>query len=107
MSYLVQQTAPAHAEWRCTAEGLWLARRDGRHLGSVERRSGARWFAFDQDSEPLGVHRHLAAAQGAVQDPTIHRAPDRAALSWGPLLFVGAMTASAAALLAPWSLLGA
>jgi hypothetical protein len=81
--------------------GLWAARRDGRHLGTVEQ--GRRWTAVDADSERIGAFRTLAEAQAAVACPGTYREPLRRYPS-ATGVAVGALVASAAALLAalPW-----
>jgi hypothetical protein len=54
--------------WRALRDGLWAARRDGRHLGTVEK--GRRWLALDADGDPIGAFRFFAEAQAAVTEPT-------------------------------------
>jgi hypothetical protein len=92
---------PDGIRWRVLRSGLWAARRDGRHLGTVEQ--GRRWTALDADSEPIGAFRTLAEAQAAVAHPGAHRAPVRRA-SAAPMLAAAVLAASAAALVAalPW-----
>jgi hypothetical protein len=91
-------------QWRATQKDLWVARRDGRHLGTVER--GRRYLAFDTDGEPIGGYRTLDAACAAVvrQCSREHRAPRRHR-SWGPLAFVGTVCLAAAAMLGAYALL--
>jgi hypothetical protein len=58
--------------WRALASGVWVGRRDGRHLGTVQQ--GRRWLATDVDGEPIGTFRSLREAQAAVALPQPHRA---------------------------------
>jgi hypothetical protein len=55
--------------WRALGDRLWVARRDDRHIGAVER--GRRWTASDADGEPIGAFRTLPEAQRAVADPDV------------------------------------
>jgi hypothetical protein len=57
--------------WRALESGVWVARRAGRHLGSVQR--GRRWSAADGDGEVIGAFRTFGEAQAAVADPEAHR----------------------------------
>src|SRR5689334_606330 len=59
--------------WRALESGLWVARRSGRHLGSVEH--GRRWSAAGPDGEPIGAFRSLREAQAAVADRQAHPVP--------------------------------
>ncbi len=59
--------------WRRLEAGLWVARRDGRHIGSVQ--PGRRWLAADADGEPVGTFRSFREAQAAVADPSANRSP--------------------------------
>lgn len=82
--------------WRATQKDLWVARRDGRHLGTVE--CGRRFLATDVDGEPIGVYRTLEAAMRAVTEPgsrTRRRA--RPHHSWWPLLAAMAIAAATTA----------
>ena len=89
-------------QWRGLAGDLWVARREGRHLGAVQR--GRRWTALDADSAPIGSYRTFAEAQQAVAQPPGAIEQVAAGRSWGPLVFVGVMSASAAMLLGVWPL---
>ena len=83
---------PAHeapgsdVSWRALSAGLWVARRDGRHLGTVQH--GRRWLASDADSEPIGVFRTFAEAQTAVASPASRPAEVRGSTLAGPALVV-------------------
>ena len=55
--------------WRALEAGLWVARRDGSHLGTVQ--PGRRWLAADADGEPIGTFRSFREAQLAVAGPRI------------------------------------
>ena len=84
--------------WRALDAGLWVARRDGKHIGSVQ--PGRRWLATDADGEPIGTFRSFREAQLAVADPASHRAPVRSpggarAVIAVALLGGGALLASA------------
>ena len=96
------ESNPDGIRWRVLRSGLWAARRDGRHLGTVEQ--GRRWTAVDADSEPIGEYRTLAEAQAAVASPAGHRTPVRR-MPAGPMLAVVLLAASAGALLAALPLL--
>ena len=63
----------ADVVWRAMRDGAWAARRDGRHLGTVER--GRRWIATDSDSELIGAYRTFREAQAAVAAPAVQRTP--------------------------------
>ena len=93
------------ADWRATQKDLWVARRDGRHLGTVE--CGHRFLAIDADGEPIGTFRTLDAAMGAVleQRRGAGRTRRRRERSWSPLAFVATVSAAAAAMLAAYGLL--
>jgi hypothetical protein len=93
------------AVWRATQKDLWVARRDGRHLGTVE--CGHRFLATDADGEPIGAFRTLDAAMGAVarQCSGAARARARRQRGWGPLSFVATVAVAAAAMLATYWLL--
>jgi hypothetical protein len=77
--------------WRRLEGGLWVARRDGRHLGSVQ--PGRRWRAADADGEPIGGFRSFREAQSAVVDPVSHREPVRV----GPSAWLAAFAFGASA----------
>ena len=97
----MNESNPDGIRWRVLRAGLWAARRDGRHLGTVEQ--GRRWTALDADSEPIGAFRTLAEAQAAVACPGSYRVPLRR-YPCGSMLAAALLAASAAALLAalPW-----
>ncbi len=78
--------AAADVSWRALSADLWVARRDGRHLGTVQR--GRRWLASDADSEPIGVFRTFAEAQAAVASPASRPAEARGPAAAGPALVV-------------------
>ena len=63
--------------WRTLASGLRVARRDGRHLGTVQK--GRHWLATGVDGDPIGSFRSLREAQAAVAAPALaaQRAPAR------------------------------
>jgi hypothetical protein len=82
------------ASWRALRGGLWVARRDGRHLGTVEH--GRRWLASDAEGEPVGAFRTFREAQAAVADPAAHRAPVHRS-SLGPALATAGLAVAAAA----------
>jgi len=84
------------ASWRALRTGLWVARRDGRHLGAVEH--GRRWLASDAEGEPIGAFRTLREAQAAVADPVAHRVPVRRS-PVGPALAAAGVSGVAAAAL--------
>ncbi len=91
--------------WRSLSPRHWVARRDGRHLGAVER--GRRWVASDARSEPLGAFRTFAEARAAVQGerggPARPWTPPRYA---DAVALVVGLSASSIALLAVWPLAG-
>jgi hypothetical protein len=49
--------------WRRLTRVVWVGRRDGRHLGMIER--GHDYVATDGEGTVLGRYRDLAAAQAA------------------------------------------
>jgi len=91
-------------QWRATQKDLWVARRDGRHLGTVE--GGHRYVATDADGEPIGSYRSLDQAMGAVikQCPSA-RAAARRARSYGALAYVATVSVAAATMLGAYQLL--
>ncbi|MCU1474857.1 hypothetical protein [Amnibacterium sp.] len=93
------------AVWRATQKDLWVARRDGRHLGTVE--CGHRFLATDADGEPIGAYRSLDEAMRAVTEQCSRtaRARRRRERSWGALAFVATMSLAAAVMLAAYQLL--
>lgn len=72
--------------WRALRRGFWVARLDGKHLGTIEH--GRRWIASDAEGEPIGAFRSFREAQAAVADPARHRVPVRPATAAGPALAV-------------------
>lgn len=89
--------------WRALRTGVWAARRDDRHLGTVER--GRRWLAVDAESEPIGRFRTLGEAQAAVVCPASHRAPVQPFGAAGTGVLVVAATAFAAGIAVAWPVL--
>jgi hypothetical protein len=93
--------------WRALERGLWVARRDGRHLGTVEH--GRRFRASDAASEPIGVFRTFREAQAAVADPaSVAPAAAHPHSLWspaavGPVLAAAALCAAAFASTARWA----
>ncbi|MGN6445349.1 hypothetical protein [Amnibacterium sp.] len=87
--------APAPADsgisWRPLDTHLWVARRDGRHLGSVQE--GHRWLAADADGDPIGSFRSFQEARAAVADPARHRTRTARPLRSGPVLAAAAFAA--------------
>jgi hypothetical protein len=90
--------------WRALRTGLWVARRDGRHLGAVER--GHRWLASDADGEPIGTFRSFREAQAAVADPAAHHGPARRPSSFAPVVVVGVLGAAGIVSAAGWIVTG-
>lgn len=96
---------PDPVEWRELKRDLWAARRDGRHLGTVERGRG--YLASGGDGEPLGRYRTLEAAMEAVAHPEGRVVSDRPIRrSWNGLVFVGTLSVAAGMLLAVYGFLG-
>jgi hypothetical protein len=93
---MATSAGPGEIRWRVLHPGMWAARRDDRHLGTVER--GRRWLAVDADSEPIGRFRTLAEAQAAVASPGAHRVTARPARG----AFLAFLTASTALIAAAW-----
>jgi hypothetical protein len=90
---------PLHdVSWRALEGGLWVARREGKHLGSVQ--PGRRWLAADAEGEPIGTFRSFREAQLAVADPAAHHAPVHRASGSG--LAVTAFALAAAVSAAGW-----
>jgi hypothetical protein len=91
--------SPDPVEWRELSRDLWAGRREGRHIGTVER--GHRYLATGADSERLGAYRTLAAAMDAVAQPDARPVDvPPAPRSRSGLLFVAAVSTSAAMLMA-------
>lgn len=82
------ESAGADVSWRALSASLWVARRDGRHLGTVQR--GRRWLASDADSEPIGAFRTFSDAQAAVSSPASRPAEARGSALPGPALLLAA-----------------
>jgi len=93
------------AVWRATQKDLWVARRDGRHLGTVE--CGHRFLATDADGEPIGAYRTLDAAMAAVTEQCSRtaRARRRRERSWGPIPVVVTVAIAAGVMLAAYGML--
>jgi hypothetical protein len=92
------------ADWRATQKDLWVARRDGRHLGTVER--GRHYLAIDVDGEPIGTYRTLELAMAAVEEQCPSRCRDaRYDRSWAPVAFVVTVALATAAMLGAFGLL--
>ena len=83
--------------WRALRTGMWAARRDDRHLGTVER--GHRWLAVGADSEPIGRFRTLGEAQAAVAHPASFPLPVQHRSAVGAGLLAAVISACAAALM--------
>lgn len=99
-------SAGSHQEdirWRALRRGMWAARRDDRHLGTVEQGRG--WLAVDADSEPIGRFRTLLEAQAAVASPTSHRGPAAGPGTAAALMSGIATTAFAAGIAMAWPVL--
>lgn len=94
-------TSDEGVAWRALRRGLWAARRDGKHLGTVEH--GRRWVAADADGEPIGAFRTFREAQAAVADPAAHRLPIPRTTAVGPTLAVIGVGAAALVSAAGWS----
>ena len=86
--------------WRALRTGLWAARRDDRHIGTVEQ--GRRWLAVDADGEPIGRFRTLQEAQAAVACPASRPARVQPIASSPAGLLALAVTGCAAAIAAAW-----
>ncbi|GAA4752934.1 hypothetical protein GCM10025783_27260 [Amnibacterium soli] len=96
--------AGGDVSWRALSADLWAARREGRHLGTVQR--GRRWLAAGADSEPIGVFRTFAEAQAAVASPGARPAEARGSvLDASALVLVSMLAAGAAAGAWVWSTL--
>jgi hypothetical protein len=92
--------------WRALPSGLWVARRDGRHLGTVQH--GRRWLATDVDGEPIGTFRSFPEAQAAVALPQPRCAPAAprsvaVPVLAVPVLAVAALGAAATVSAAGWA----
>jgi hypothetical protein len=48
-------------QWRRLTEFLWVGRRDGRHVGSIEH--GHRYVVSDGEGVVVGRYRDLASAE--------------------------------------------
>lgn len=89
--------------WRALRTGMWAARRDDRHLGTVER--GHRFLAVGADSEPIGRFRTLGEAQAAVTGPAAAPLPVQHRADVGGGLLAVAISACAAAITVAWPVL--
>jgi hypothetical protein len=58
---------PSLTSWTRVDVGLWVALRDGSHLGRVDATGSARFEAFTGSGSRLGAHPTLRAAQLAVE----------------------------------------
>jgi hypothetical protein len=104
MTIAAAAPGPASVEgvaWRTLPSGLWVARRDGRHLGTVQK--GRNWLATGIDSEPIGTFRSFREAQAAVDHPDPHRTPVVRAPALVPALAVAALAAAAFTSAAGWA----
>jgi hypothetical protein len=90
--------------WRALRDGLWVGRREGRHIGAVEH--GHRWLASDADGEPIGTFRSFQDAQAAVVDPAGRRPSVRRSSSFAPVIAVGVLGAAAIVSAAGWIVTG-
>ena len=90
----------ADVSWRALSSSLWVARRDGRHLGTVQR--GRRWLASDSESEPIGAFRTFAEAQAAVSGSVPHPTEDRDPVL-GPLFVIAGLSTAALASAGVWA----
>lgn len=102
------QTAsvPSCVEWRLLNRKLWVGRRDGRPVGTIEH--GRRYLALGTDGETIGAFRTLEEAQAAVAAPErLQQAePQRVRRSWSGITFVALLSVSTAALLGVYAFLG-
>jgi hypothetical protein len=87
--------------WRALSPSLWAARRDGRHLGTVQR--GRRWLASDEDSEPIGAFRTFAEAQDAVAGSAVRRVETSRTVVGGRALVAAGLLAAALSSAAGWA----
>ena len=87
--------------WRALPSGLWVARRDGRHLGTVQK--GRRWLATDLDGEPIGTFRSFREAQAAVVLPQPVQAPAARSSVVAPAVALAALGVAATASAAGWA----
>jgi hypothetical protein len=58
---------PSLTSWTRVDVGLWVAQRDGAHLGRVDAADSTRFDAFTGCGAPLGSHLTLRDAQLAVE----------------------------------------
>ena len=87
--------------WRVLTSGLWVARRDDRHLGTVQK--GRRWLATDVDGEPIGTFRSFREAQAAVLLPHPPHAPAARSSVIAPAVAVAALAVAAITSAAGWA----
>jgi hypothetical protein len=87
--------------WRTLASGLRVARRDGRHIGTVQ--TGRRWLATGVDGEPIGTFRSLREAQAAVASPETARSSVPRSSLIAPTVAVAALAVTAIASAAGWA----
>lgn len=95
------QVADADVSWRALSASLWVARRDGRHLGTVQR--GRRWLASDAESEPIGAYRTFLEAQAAVTSPAARPAEAQGPVLGGPVLAGAGVLVAALASAGVWA----
>jgi hypothetical protein len=96
-------SVPGDVEWRALGRDLWVGRRDGRPVGTVEH--GRRYLALDVDGESLGAYCTLEEAQTAVAAPEGRRQTPRDRRSWTGVAFVALLSVSTAALLGLYAFL--
>ena len=58
---------PSLTSWTRVDVGLWVAQRDGAHLGRVESAGHGRYHAYTGSGARLGAHSGLRDAQLAVE----------------------------------------
>jgi hypothetical protein len=98
-------SVPSCVEWRLLNRKLWVGRRDGRPVGTVEH--GRRYLALGIDGETIGAYRTLEEAQAAVAAPEGRRpAEPQRTRSWAGVTFVALLSVSTAALLGVYAFLG-
>jgi hypothetical protein len=99
-------SVPSCVEWRLLNRKLWVGRRDGRPVGTVEH--GRRYLALGIDGETIGAYRTLEEAQAAVAAPERRQQaePQHVRRSWTGVTFVALLSLSTAALLGIYAFLG-
>lgn len=91
------EPSSAPAAWTLVDSGLWVAARDGAHLGRVDIATGSRFHAFSAVGRSLGRHTSLASAQAAVE---ARGADPRLGLGQMPLAVVATVSGVAAVIMA-------